>query len=428
MKTLKAVNPARLTVLGQQSPEPGTKYVLNPCLIRDGTAFYNPLTEEAVLVEDEDKDRRAMVRRWFLVPEGFDMVSVAHLIRQRNLEALAKPSGVNSYTIFTTTVCNASCVYCFERGYKAMTMSDQTARDVAAFILKTRRNSQISIRWFGGEPLVNTKVMDLICSELQEKGVNFVSNITTNGDLLPDCSDEQIRLWRIRSAQFTLDDVGAEYDRIKGLKGAYERLEASIDRLARLGVHSSIRVHYDPEKGAEPCYRVADAMMKHKNLSMYCRILYGSETEKDYQAVLEFEDYLIRNGLMRAKFPAASNGSHCMADRRQHATIAPDGALSPCEHYAYGEHIYGSIYTRRQSGAILAKWGQKEKHVMTTCRSCPLYACCEKIVMCPAEGSCESGYRDYLIAQIRRALRRSEAPEGIRGATKEELAAMCGVC
>ena len=48
MKILKRVNASRLELIGYQSPEPGVKYVPNPCLIQEGNAVFNPITEEYI--------------------------------------------------------------------------------------------------------------------------------------------------------------------------------------------------------------------------------------------------------------------------------------------------------------------------------------------------------------------------------------------
>ena len=95
-----------------------------------------------------------------------------------------------------------------------------------------------------------------------------------------------------------------------------------------------------------------------------------------------------------------------MSDSRKIACITPTGNLSPCEHFAYGEHVYGSIYSKDRNEDILKKWSVREKYVTPTCKNCPLYPSCRKIVMCPAEGKCSEGYQYYQIETIKRALRK----------------------
>ena len=115
--------------LGTQTAEPGLTYMLNPCVIADGPAWYNPLTGEAVVVEDPKADFPKLVQKWFFVPQNFDIKSMTHWIRQKTLSDTASVGRTpkTSYTIFTTTACNASCSYCFEKGMETITMSDKTA-------------------------------------------------------------------------------------------------------------------------------------------------------------------------------------------------------------------------------------------------------------------------------------------------------------
>ena len=429
MRILRGANRGKIAIIGDQKIEKGVSYTLAPYLIISGNRIFNPLTESAVLVENMEKDKAALVRGWYLVPVGFDVVSMAHMIRQRQLSALSIPTTKTGYTVFTTTACNAHCEYCFEKDYKWITMTEETAEEVARYITRSRsKNRRVEINWFGGEPLVNKVAISAICKRLSLNGVDFESRLTTNGDLLPACTDEEFALWRLKKVQITLDDVGAEYDRIKGIEGAYDRLTASVRRLNDLGVKVSARIHYDPQKGPEPCYRVASDLMDY-NVSMYVRMLYGSETAEDYETLLEIESRLIKCGRMSARFPTYTNGTHCMGDKKSHAAITPDGKLSPCEHYAYGENMYGDIHTRNVSGNVLARWTEKVKH-SGDCKACPLYAMCEKITMCPAEGDCSTGYRDYQVAQIKRALDsvKLEVSKGKTVKAAESPQLVCGVC
>ena len=60
------------------------------------------------------------------------------------LKSLDKKKCVRTYTILPTTGCNARCVYCYEEGMKAVNMSDDTADRVVEFVLKTKREKEIT--------------------------------------------------------------------------------------------------------------------------------------------------------------------------------------------------------------------------------------------------------------------------------------------
>lgn len=420
--------------LGIQRPEPGITYVENPCLVKEGNAWYNPMTGEAIYVDDQKSEIKRLIQRWYMVPSGCDIKALTHMVRQKTL-ADTTPMGnssKNSYVIFTTTACNAHCEYCFEKDYKIITMTDEIALDVAKYITSTRnRNRTPNIKWFGGEPLINKRAIDIICNHLNRNMVPFRGDITTNGVLLDTLSDDTIvDKWHLKNVQVTLDDVGVAYGTHKGLgDDAYTHLKSQIERLSALGVHVAVRVHYHPDLGLDPCKRVIDDLKSISNLSMYARIIYHTATQADYEKLLELEDYMYDAGVFRHQFPGRGGGVHCMGDNRRVACITPEGLLSPCEHYAYGE-TYGSIYSNKVDTEMLAEWKVREKH-MCDCGDCKLYPCCEKIMMCPAEGECQNGYMYYQIETIKRALKREAKQNGetiIKGASEEDLKVMCGIC
>jgi len=398
--------------LGQQLIEKDLEYFKSPYVVQYKNTFFNTLTGEAVLVDDIGKDISYLICSWFYVPKFVDTSSLAHLIRQKRLYSSTGPGSYTKslYVIFTTTACNAACTYCFEKGYETITMSEETADDVAQYIEKTRdKNQTIRLKWFGGEPLVNKAVIDRICGKLKEDGVKYESSITTNGSLLSKCSDKElIDLWHIKDIQLTFDALGERYETFKSLpKGSYEALIEQVDRLTSLGVYIYLRVHYHPENGLDECFRIVDKFKHLSNVWIYTRIVYDTQTEEYYDNVLKLEDYIEKStGKELHRFPKLNEIKHCMADNNKMIGITPDGGLTPCEHYAYGEHIFGTIYSEEEDTAIVRNWESREKISNKNCKECPLYPICKKLTMCPAEGKCENGYKYYQIETIKRALRR----------------------
>lgn len=386
------------------------KYIESPYLVKDGDAIFNALTREAVIVENLKNDIPYLIRNWFYIPNGFDVSSFSHLIRQQRLSISSGPGSYlkNSYTIFTTTGCNAACSYCFEKGFDILTMTEETAKDVADYILRTRnRMSTTNIEWFGGEPLCNKKAMTVISSVLRENGVKFTSGITTNGSLLPACSDEELKdIWCVTHVQLTFDGVGSDYDTAKKLPaGSFDGLLRTMDRLDKLKILTFVRIHYDPKKGKEPCLKVVDAVTKFNNVRPYARLLYDNAGVEHYKDVLEINDYIDSKGKFYHSLPAVSKIEHCIADSHKGVAITPEGKFSPCGHYVAGENIFGDIYNKTLDNDVLKKWAVKIKTINADCKKCPLYPSCRRIVMCPAEGSCADGYRYFQIETIKRTLR-----------------------
>lgn len=409
MKTLREPDGYITKYLGTQKEEYGIKYKLNPYIIESGDAIFNAFTGEAVLIENDDSNVE-LIRRWIFVPETYDVKTLSDVIYRNRCRFLPERTDCSKhlYVVFTTTACNASCEYCFEKGYEHVTMSEKTALDVADYIIATRNKKEtIRIKWFGGEPLVNKKVISIICEKIQNAGVSFISSMTTNGHLFTKCSDDEIKLWNLKSVQLTVDDTGEKYGQIKGLPSdAYAQLIKTAERLVALGAKVQLRIHYNPLIGVNVCKKIVDDFKHIPKLSMYSRILYGMPGPQDYKKLLEVEDYIESCGKMKFGLPKNNSVYHCMVDNPGIATICPDGELSPCEHYPYGDNIYGTIYTKDVNRKKLDEWSIKEKYQNPKCSECPIYPVCKKIVSCPAEDSCDNGYRDYKINYIKRALRK----------------------
>lgn len=421
MKIINAADNFVKRVIGLQTIEGSIEYVENPYLVKDGDTIFNTLTREVIVLEDQKTDFPYLIRNWFYVPKGFDVSSLSHLIRQQLLNIENGPGSrlKDSYTIFTTTGCNASCSYCFEKGFDILTMSEKTAEDVADYIARTRNRSKPAhVEWFGGEPLCNKNVMTLISNRLRGYGIKVTSGITTNGSLLPSCTDEELKdIWGVNHVQLTFDGIENEYENVKGLpKGSFNKLLDTMERLDRLKILTYVRVHYDPKKGKDPCLNVIDTVSKFNNIRPYVRLLYDHGGIEHYKAVLELNDYIDSKGKYYHTLPSVIKIEHCIADSHKGVAITPEGKFSPCGHYVTGENIFGDIYNKTLDNDVLKKWAVKIKTIDADCKKCPLYPSCRRIVMCPAEGNCADGYRYFQIETIKRALRalRKERSSGRR--------------
>ena len=211
-------------IVGRQKRTDGQSYRLMTYVVQqpvdDGVLLYNTLTCSLVLLTpDEAADitaQQELIDRWFLVPQEHDDQKLCRQVRQ--MAALLKPAAkaITGYTILTTTGCNARCFYCYEKGTKPVTMTAETVDKVVRYIVKHRGDEKVKISWFGGEPLVNAKVIDQICTELREQGVPFRSTMISNGYLFDADKVQRAKdLWQLRSVQITLDGTEQTYNRVK---------------------------------------------------------------------------------------------------------------------------------------------------------------------------------------------------------------------
>ena len=159
------------------------------------------------------------------------------------------------YRILPTSGCNAKCSYCFEQGMKIEKMSPQTAEATCDFIHNMSKNAdQITITWFGGEPLLATDIIDLISKKMLtiygEKYKMFRINMVTNGSLINQKIAKKMKEeWFLDSVQITMDGFQNDYNSIKKYNNPaihnFDRIIENIDLLIKQNIYVQLRMNYD---------------------------------------------------------------------------------------------------------------------------------------------------------------------------------------
>ena len=235
MKVILPVNKVVTTMLGDQKLIAGVyrPSQFNLVLREKETLIFNTFTKMLCILDEEEcallhgevsidsaeavsPALRMLIEKRFMVPNSCDESEI-YCQLYNLIYMMRKPKELSTFTIFTTTACNARCFYCFEADYKPVHMDLKTAEDVADYIIKhCTKDKQIRLFWFGGEPLCNAKVMDLISNKLRDNGIDFGSSITTNGLLFDSESVRKAKEdWKTTTIQITLDGMNDEHNRRK---------------------------------------------------------------------------------------------------------------------------------------------------------------------------------------------------------------------
>lgn len=365
----------------------------------DGRLLYHALTGELILLEHGDtleNQREELIRRRFLVPAAFDEIKYADQVLKTISLAFPVPRKVTGCMIFTTTDCNARCFYCYELGRKRENMSDQTAHDVAEYIAKLDRTEEINITWFGGEPLFNSRVIDLVTADLREKGIRFYSQMISNGYLFDEEIVERARKdWNLRYVQIALDGTEEIYNRSKAYiyreGSAYQRVMRNIGLLLEAGVHVSIRLNTDA-RNALDLMELSKELKKryghYDNIHVYAALIHDfggvkhnfKSKEEELRRYKELKDCLKREGLYKARTLRRTVAmTSCMADDPGRITFLPAGHIARCEHESDRDFV-GSIYSEEKDEALIAAW--KEKLKSADCGDCPIYPRCVLLKKC----------------------------------------------
>ena len=251
--------------------------------------------------------------------------------------------------VMTTTKCNARCYYCYEKDISDKKhMSKETVDQLIKYILLKRNGRTVHLKWFGGEPLCNTNVIDTVCKELKRLNIEYYSTMITNGLYVGKYFDKIKQAWNFRRVQITLDGVGETYNSIKNYsvwedKNHFDILIENIHTLIDNEIFVSIRLNFNPLDYSD-CLTLLDFIHKefgnNKFLDVYCSHIYDENlplpndlTPNPYIGVYE---KLIELGYVKnlSDLRVIRSNYYCGIKDREFVTVDPDGNLFKCEHEA----------------------------------------------------------------------------------------------
>lgn len=396
--------------------------------VEDGLLLYHTMTkallllspEETVLYRQDPTALPLLVENWFLVPLSHDDRLLSRQMRDVAKMLERTTDAITHYTIMTTTDCNARCFYCYEMGRPRVPMSEETTQHTADYIIRHCQGKKVSITWFGGEPLYNKRVITLICQRLQEAGINYRSNMVTNGYLIDDAViKEAVDLWHLDWVQITLDGTEKIYNRSKAYiyKGvnAYRRVMDNIHRLQAAGIKIKIRLNIDvhnTDNLKELVEKLHQEFSNTEGISVYLHTLFeasaGSKAMHDdqkrvfiYQEMEEIRNLLEEYRLvMPARHISKIRANACQADDDQSVVITPSGHIGKCEHFA-DDHFIGHIDQEEQDAEMIALFKEKREEI-DDCATCSVYPNCFKLKLCPNEKLCYAEIQTEKIQKTKR--------------------------
>lgn len=394
-------------------------YVL-PKRTQEGVLLFHTLTREFLLLTEEEyacPDAVPVLREhWFRVPRELKDKIYTDEVRfvLRNIQK--PPEHVTSYSIFTTTDCNARCFYCFELGRSRMPMSEETAHKAAAYIADHCGGRPVRLSWFGGEPLFNRKVIDIICRELERRGVDYRSTMMSNGYLFDEETVRQAAtLWKLRRVQITLDGTEDVYNRCKAYiyregESPYRVVMANIERLLRAGIRVTVRLNMDKHNAEDLTALVEELHERfgeYPNFSVYSHLLFeiaagkpNPRAEADRRMLAAQQEALQEK--MKAYGIAARHGlsrhlrlNQCMADSGSCLTILPGGELGVCDHYSESNFV-GSLDSEGLDKAMLRSF-REYREPGEACGKCFSYPDCMRLKKCAPFSECYPETREQVL-------------------------------
>lgn len=430
MEIVKLANQDSIIRLGgEQQRTKGKKYRLNKfCLqteVEEGTLIYNGLSGALVMIkpvelmniftEDPCDYVDFLIANWFLVPENYNEDEILDIIKNNKKIPLTDTylDHPSSFTIFTTTTCNARCFYCYELKTKGKTpMSMETAEKVAKYIVNCApKNQEVVLDWFGGEPLFNKDVITLITSRVRSAGFNVRGTMVSNGYLFDDKLIKTAKKdWSLSNVQITLDGTEEVYNKTKNYiykdcESPFKRIIENIHKLSENDINVSIRMNCD-KHNYEDLLKLVDYLgeefKNNKNISLYVWQIFEegfTRNEEDKKALCESltkieqaiydKGYDVGHGLN-----SEINANHCMADRGNAVCIYPNGEIGVCEHYLDSKFVSTVEDPNNKNWEVLRNWRHYIPHT-EICSDCPLKPLCLKLEGCTDENICDQYFKEY---------------------------------
>lgn len=161
-------------------------------------------------------------------------------------------SVINAIDIFISDDCNLACKYCFagkvRRYGKTALMTPDTGEKVVDFLIRRSGGKKdLFICFFGGEPLINFKVLEHIVTyaleEERRNNRNFHFSLTTNGTLLSDEIIDFIEAHKI-NVLISIDGEMRSHNLnrpMQGKKDSYTEIVANLEKLNRRNINYSAR-------------------------------------------------------------------------------------------------------------------------------------------------------------------------------------------
>ena len=344
---------------------------------RNGWLLFSSASRNFMVVED---DQVEVIKGIMADPEGYDysktpllyfqlremgfIVSdtqdddLYNITKMRVLTKLYASSSL-MLTIAITRACNFDCSYCFEGNRTGKPMSKEVEDKLIAFI-KGYKSDNISITWYGGEPLLAFDRILSINSRVKEMGKKISASMITNGYLLDEEKISHLNELNITYLQITLDGKKETHDGRRYLKGGgetYTRILENIGKVLATDFKGMIHVRVNVDSRNEEEFASVYNMIKEKftkdfgkRITVYPGFVKGDD-HPDVSCFFEPEAQGEFIQKMASKYginplsifpPKGSAG--CTLTKRNAFVVGPDGELYKCwDDVGLPEKVVGRI-------------------------------------------------------------------------------------
>lgn len=216
--------------------------------------FFNELSNlDKKLKIIKDDELAFLKKNYFIIDNDIDEKRIVdYLLDKDRLDQKV----FSSYIAFST-LCNFSCVYCYEEGQVCRKkIMDNSTLDMTVDwykrIIEKNNYTECRISLFGGEPLLHKDLIkdfiNKISKIMEEKNILFSITMTTNGYLLDNDIIDFLDKNGLKEIQITLDGVGNIHDERRPLKNGgktFNKIIENIKNAKKFNGRFLFRVSFD---------------------------------------------------------------------------------------------------------------------------------------------------------------------------------------
>jgi len=359
------------------------------------TLLYNAKNGKILISETTEQLNSHFIDSFFIDSEEDEYESVA----KRHKAYLLKKRDYIRFTIFPTMDCNANCSYCYEHYMKKQTMNDLTIQSTIDYIINlSKPYKKIRIYWFGGEPLVAERTIDIITTSIisycEKEGKSYKASIATNASLISTpLLKKMIDKWKIDKIEFAFDGAHDRHNSSKdyNIKGfdAFNHNINLIPRIIESGISLSIRLNCN-NRNIEELMNLAETLLykygKNNNFNLYVGIISNKTSMIDNDYFIKPHDYgniMIRyfeqlhktDCFSLSKTPLKPKVTNCYSSNPNALVISSSGLVTKCQ--ACPDIALLAIDNVNSTNNKFVNNGKKwSNHYIDKCKECKIFPIC----------------------------------------------------
>lgn len=257
--------------------------------------------------------------------------------------------------IALTLDCQFRCVYCYEN-HPSIYMNEATKKSVVELVDKyARTGKNISIVWYGGEPMLDFGSIKALTFEFQNicksNGVHYTASMISNGYAFSEDSIKELDNLLIASVQITVDGMKSIHESRRPMGSGEASFECIVENMVAIHQNTNTEVHLRinvDKDNIQSAYELVTYLKDFGlcdidvNLGMMkafgCDHVCSKATNKLFSMkefaneFVLFKEHLVNNGFYHAvekMFPKYKVNS-CTMDAPDTYVIDPDGFIYKC--------------------------------------------------------------------------------------------------